>query len=116
MAVIPGLTTYPEKHVQRVQWSTVIAANTFGVSQVGSRYPDRAVQVEGTFNGATVVLTGSYDGTNYHTLNTAPTGTASYAAAGMNVLVEAPPYLQCTHSGGGGSESVTVTVYCVSNA
>ncbi len=109
MAAAPGLTTYPQYHVVQVQWSLVVAADTFAASVIGSRYTDRGVQVEGTFNGATVLVEGSYDGTNYHTL-TGTAGPASFAVAGQTALIESPPYMRATHSGGGGSESITVTV------
>src|SRR6266545_4288386 len=109
MAAIPGITSYPEKNVVQVQWSTVVAANTFAASKIGSTHTDRGVQVEGTFDSATVLIVGSYDGTNYHTL-TGTAGALSFTTAGQSAIIESPPYINATHSGGGGSESITVTV------
>jgi hypothetical protein len=113
MAVIPGRTTFPQYHGIQVQWVTAVAADTFGPSQIGVRYPDKGVTVQGTFNGATVLIVGSYDGTNYHTLH-GQSGLLAFAAAGQDVIVENCPYIGVTHSGGGGSESITVTVVGVS--
>lgn len=108
MAAISPRITYPEKGVIQVQWPLVTENDTFAAANVGSRHTDRAVTLQGTIGGATILVKGSYDGTNYHTL-TGTTGSASFAAAGQTALIEATPYLQCTHSGGS-SESMTVTV------
>ncbi len=113
MAVIPGLTTFPQSNGLQVQWSTAVAADTFGASKIGLRYPDKGVTVQGTFNGATILIVGSYDGTNYHTLH-GQSGLLSFAAAGQDVIIENCPYINATHSGGGGSESITVTITGVS--
>lgn len=110
MAAIPGITTYPEKHAVKVVWTTAVTADTFVAVQLGSRYTDRIVTVQGTFNSATILVKGSVDGTNYHTL-TGPAGSVSFTAAGLSAIIESTPYVQITHSGGGGSESVTVTLY-----
>lgn len=108
MAAIPGVTSYPERCVMKVVWTGVTESDTFTATQVGSRYTDRVVTVQGTFGSATVLVKGSVDGTNYHTLN-GPGGSLTFVAAGLSALIEATPYLQPTHSGGS-SESVTVTV------
>lgn len=108
MAAIAGRTSFPEPSVVQIQWPSVTENDTFTASNVGSRYPDRGVTVQGTFGGATVTLQGSYDGTNYFTLH-GQTGTLVYTTAGSDIMVEAPPYLKAIHSGGS-SESVTITV------
>ncbi len=108
MAAIPATTTFPEKHAAKVVWSAVTEADTFAATAVGSRYPDRGITVQGTFGSATVLVKGSYDGTNYFTLH-GQSGLLSFTAAGGDIMIEAPPYLQLTHSGGT-SESVTATV------
>lgn len=109
MAAIAPRTTFPEIGVCVVTWPSVTAADTFAAATVGSRYTDRMVSVQGTFDSSTVLIKGSVDGTNYAT-QTTTAGSASYAAAGQHALLESSPYLQPTHSGGGGSTSVTVTV------
>lgn len=71
---------------------------------------DRSVQVAGTFNGATVVLEGSNDGTNYVTLKDVFGNAISLTAAGLRQVAEITRYVRPSASGGGGSQSVTVTM------
>ncbi len=108
MAAIQGKTTFPEPRSSQIVWTTVTEADTFTASQIGLRYPDKVVTVEGTFGGATVLVVGSNDGTNFHTCH-GQTGLLSLTAAGGDVIIENYPYLKCTHSGGT-SESITVTI------
>ena len=109
MAAIPGITSYPYRHAAKIVWASVTENDTFTASQIGQNYPDRGVTVQGTFGSATVLVKGSYDGTNYFTLH-GQSGALSFTAAGSDIIVENTPYLQCTHSGGT-SESVTVTFH-----
>lgn len=72
-------------------------------------YADKSVQVEGTFGAATVVLEGSNDGTNWHTLRD-PTGAAlSFTTAGLKAVMETTLHVR-PKSTGGTASSVTVTL------
>lgn len=72
-------------------------------------FADRTAQMEGTFNGATVDLKGSLDGTNYRSL-TDPQGNAiSKTAAALEAVTEIVRYIRPEVSGGT-TPSVTVTV------
>ena len=98
--------------VASLVWTPLTSANAIGDSKslVGSR--DRSVQFAGTWDSATIVLQGSNDGTNWHTLND-PLGTdISATANALFQILECTRYIRPSGSGGGGSSSVTVTVFC----
>lgn len=72
-------------------------------------YTDRAVQVTGTFGGATVTIEGTIDGTNYATL-TDPQGNAlSITAAKIEQVAETVVKIRPAVTGGSGT-SVTVSL------
>lgn len=91
-------------------WET-LADGDAGDPLKGYGSPDRCVQVEGTFDGGTVVLEGSNDGANWHTLRD-PTGSAlSFTAAGLKGVLEVPRYVRPSVSGGGASTDIDVTLF-----
>lgn len=108
VAAISGVTIFPQRKGAQITWSSVTENDTFVASQLGLKYPDRTIAVEGTFGSATVLVVGSWDGTNYHTLH-GISGLLSFTAAGGDVIIENCPYIKLTHSGGS-SESVTATL------
>jgi hypothetical protein len=92
ISVLPG-------GVNVAQWADLGGAET-GQSAMMAGYPDRTVQVAGTLGGATVVLEGSNDGTNYFPL-TKPGNTAiSFTAAGGCAIIENPAFIRPKASGG----------------
>jgi hypothetical protein len=98
------------EHTVVVTWANVTQADTF--TPIGPRwadYADRNVQIQGTFGGATVVLTGSNDGSNYFTLTDPQGNSISKTSAALEQITEATAFVQPTHSGGAG-ESVTVVM------
>jgi hypothetical protein len=76
-------------------------------------YTDRTVTVTGTFGVAgSVTLQGSNDNTNWFAL-TDPQGNAiTKTSAGMELVVEAPVYIRPLVTGGDGTTSLTVTLFC----
>lgn len=95
--------------VYKVQWTPLTNSNTDGSPVVATEWADRCVSIDGTFGGATVVIQGSNDGSNWYTLNNAQ-GTAISGTAGLlKQIVEVPYYIRPLLSGGAGS-SVTVTM------
>lgn len=89
-------------------WSAMGNADT-GTSVLMSGAADRSVQIEGTFGGATVVIQGSNDGSNWQSL-TDPQGNAiSKAAASLEQISELTRYIRAVTSGGTGT-SVNVNV------
>lgn len=112
MATIQGTVTRATDggvtDVWLATWPAMGNADT-GTAVAMSGAADRSVQIEGTFAGATVVLQGSNDGSNWQSL-TDPQGNAiSKAAAALEQISELTRYIRPTTSGGGGS-SITVTV------
>lgn len=71
---------------------------------------DKSVQIEGTFGGATVVLQGSNDGSNWKTLSDPSNTALSFTSAGLEAVLEHTRYIRPSSSGGTGT-AVTVTVF-----
>lgn len=90
-------------------WAAMAGADT-GERVKLVQFADRVVQVEGTFDGATVVFEGSNDDTNYHTLMDPQGNALSFTASGLEAVLEAPFYVRPRTSGGGVSTAVTVTL------
>ena len=68
-----------------------------------------AVQVTGTFGGATIALQVSNNGTNFVTLNDAVGSPITFTAAGMREFSTAALFIKPTSSGGT-ADNVTVTI------
>jgi hypothetical protein len=112
VAVIPfsnekvkGVVNY----VNMIQWASVANNDTGELCEIPGA-ADRSVQVQGTFGGATVIIQGSNDGTNWHTLNHPQGSPLSFAAAGLKGVVEITRFIRPSVSGGDGTTSVTVTL------
>jgi hypothetical protein len=95
-------------------WSAVIAADTASAIEAEAWAADRSVQIEGTFNGATVAIQGSNDGTTYQTL-TDPQGNPISKASSLPIeqITEITRYIKPLISGGGGSQSLTIKIFGV---
>ena len=109
--VTPTPTRIREGESMLYAW-VLTQADTEGASIDAHEYGDRTVQISGTFDGATVVLQGSNDGTNWFSL-TDPQGNAiSKTTAAMETVMEVPLYTRANSSGGGASQSVTISLFC----
>jgi hypothetical protein len=117
MATVVGTETIlrnpsPLQAVAVRKWTPLTAANNVGDAYEWPWGADKSVQVAGTFGGATIVIQGSNDGTNYHTL-TDPQGNAvSFTVAGIEAITENTRYIRPSLSGGDGTTSLTVTLLC----
>lgn len=109
-AVVTDIDTAYDRGYQAL-WETLTAANAAGTSVQVWGAADRSVQVVGTPNGATTVLQGSNDGTNWVTL-TDPLGNAiSFVnATGLKQISEITRYIRPSTSGGGGAQDLDVYV------
>lgn len=87
-------------------------ADEVGQPVKGAARCDRSFQVDGTFNGATVVIEGSNDGVAYYTL-TDPFGSPlSFSGAGLRQATEVSTYVR-PRTIGGAAVSVKVTsIFC----
>lgn len=96
-------------YVTRIQWTNVTNADTFAAAPVGAAAL-RSVQIEGTFGSATVVIQGSLDGTNYQTLTDLQGSAISKTTTALEGIAEFTAFIKPSASGGGGTQSVTVTL------
>ncbi len=98
------------KGVLETQW-TSWAGVTTGVTLQAPNLPDKTVAVHGTWGGATFVIEGSSDGTNYFTLNdTRGEGNPiSLTADNIVTILENVRYIRGKTTGGTGT-SLTVTL------
>lgn len=84
-----------------VSW-LAMATNDTGEAIQGNGLADRSFQASGTFGGATVVLQGSNDGSNWVTL-TDPAGAAiSFTSTGLKQVLQITRYMRPSVTGGAG--------------
>lgn len=94
---------------KKVQWTPVTSSDVCEAVALPD-LTDRSIQVAGTFDSASVALHGSNDGTNFAALNI-PAGTAiAITAAGIKAVLENTVLTKPVISGGGGSQSLTITM------
>jgi hypothetical protein len=112
MATAAATITRSEDDFIVVAWTLKTADRDGAVlgPQLG-KFADRTVQVAGTWGGATFVLEGSNDGTNWVTLND-PTGTDISATVGSPLfqVLEAPLYVRPYLSVAGAAATLYVTL------
>lgn len=99
--------------VQTVTW-TGLSTSTDTAAAYGPMNKSKgalraAVTFSGTFGGATVLLTGSIDGTNYATLTDKNGNAISATAAKVQEFTSSVLYLKPTSSGGTG-DNINIVV------
>lgn len=112
MAIIAPTISVPfqnDDSVVLVQWINVTEADTCSATDDYIRYADRSVQFEGTFGGATAIIQGSLDGTNFHNLHDPFGNNLSTTSATFAAITELARQYKPTFSGGS-SQSITVTL------
>lgn len=97
------------QRVAVVQWASMANGDT-GEQLELAQYPDRSVQVAGTFGvSGSIVIEGSNDGTNWATL-TDPQGNAlAFTSAKIEAVSELARYIRPRVAAGDGTTSLTVT-------
>ncbi len=107
MATITPTRSSPARNIEKVVWASQATGDTAtGIQPNG--IVRGSVQFTGTFGGATAVLQGSNDGTNWATLKDR-TGTAiSATAAGMFDIETGALQIRPSTSGGT-ADSITTT-------
>lgn len=93
-------------------WTPLTSANADGSAITAHEYGDRTVQITGTFDGATVTLQGSNDGTNWVALTDPQGNGIAKTAAALESVMETPRFTRVITTGGAGSQSITVTLFC----
>lgn len=94
-----------------VTWTAVTSASSDTCAAVSfPQYPDRSIQVSGTFGGASVAVQGSNDGTNFCSLfDPSSTVIAIVAATAMKAVLENAVFIRPLVTGGTG-QTVTVSM------
>lgn len=117
MAVIPPAITDVNGDGSTILavWTTVTNADTCRAVSYPA-HTDKSVVVTGTPNAATVAVNGSNDGTTYVTLSSAPATPIALTAAGANIIVENTVYVQPAATGGGGSQSLKISILMQRNS
>lgn len=106
MSTLPAVITDGEAQTVIATWSGM----TGGDDGAPVRYAgaaDRTAQVVGTFNGATVTLQGSLDGSNWASLTDAQGNAIAMTSAGLEAVTELVRYVRPVVTGGSGA-SITV--------
>ncbi len=88
-----------------IAWTGGATADGAGPAVEFPEWADNCVQIIGTIGGATVVIEGSNDGTNYNTLNNAQGAALSFTALtdAMKQIVERPRFIRPKITGGAAS-------------
>lgn len=89
-----------------------IPGDSSGVPVGGPGFTDRSFQVAGTFGGATVVIEGSNDGTNYFTLHDPFANALSFTAAALAEVTEMALFMRPRVIGGAAAAIDVVAVLC----
>lgn len=110
--ITPSVTRIDDGGVRGVYmavWASMGAADTGASVALGGGY-DRSVQIAGTFDGATVTLQGSNDGSNWATLTDPQGNGIAVTAATIEAVTELTRYVRAITTGGGASSSLTVSL------
>ena len=97
----------------RVTWSGITESDTGGSATIKPTLKRGTVIFGGTFNGGTVSLQGSIDGTNYATLVDFLGNSISASAATTFEFETLVPFVQVSNNGSGSSEDVDVSIQFV---
>mgnify|MGYP000334827737 FL=1 len=108
--VNPTVERLPDQDAILYTW-VLTNTNSDGAPITAHEFGDRTMQVTGTFDSATVVLEGANVST-YTTLTDPQGNSMSKTAAAIEQVMEVPRYTRPNSSGGSGSQSVTVTLFC----
>lgn len=112
MATITCVNTVVASNVRQSFWETITATNSTGELAEFPDFPEKTVQVTGTFGG-TLTMQGSNDGTNFFTLTDVLGNNVAFTAAGAKKIHETPRYVR--PSAGVGVTDVDVTLISARN-
>lgn len=114
MATIQPASDHPSDSIARFTWSPLVQGSDGGAI-TWLTYTDRSVQVFGTFGGASVVIEGSNNGTDWATLTDPQGNDLTVSAAKIEQVLEVCLYLRPRISGGDGTTSLSVVVVARKN-
>lgn len=114
MATITPTVTYDpngQVGVVLVEWLAATESDTCDAVELPA-WTDGSVQIGGMFGSATVVISGSNDGTNYETLTDPQGNDISKTSADLEQITEVVRYIKPTFSGGS-SQSINIHLLAV---
>ena len=112
MATIPSNRTTTGTSVAFVATWAALAVGDDGTPLPFSQYTDRSVQVFGIFDGATLRIEGSNDGTNWSTLTDPQGNDLLITTSKIEMVTEASAFIRPIVIGGGVSTELTVCMLC----
>jgi hypothetical protein len=111
MATVVPVTTFPFETSLDVAVTTWdLTADDDGEPVRLAVYSDRAVQVAGTFGGASVTIGGSNDGVTYHALTDPQGNSLTLSTGALRAIIELPIYLKPRVFGGDGTTALKVVM------
>lgn len=88
-----------------------LASGETGDALNAAEFADRSAQVRGTFGGASLVIEGSNDGTNYETLHDPFGNLLSFSLNGIKAVMELTLYIRPRVVGGDGTTAIAVNIF-----
>lgn len=107
--VTQATTTFANERAYVFTWGGLAAGETGDAVEFVS-YVDRSFQVTGTFGGASIVLEGSNNGTDYEILNDPQGNQISLSAHGLKQVEEVTRYVHPRVVGGDGTTNLAVNL------
>lgn len=110
MATITPVVTNPVRGISKVVWSNLTDADT----ALAERLPhmaEKAVQVDVTAGTPTCIIEGSNDNSTFTGLNDPSSAALSFAADGLNQILENPEFIRPRVSTGTGTVTVTIVAH-----
>ena len=89
-----------------------LPANEVGQEVRSAARSDRSFQVDGNFDGATVIIEGSNDGITYYTLTDPYSAPLSFSSAGLRQVTEATTFIRPRTIGGVASAIKVTGIFC----
>jgi hypothetical protein len=102
--ITPVVTNTPWNRVKTILWETVTDTNHTGLPYYRPAFGVKSVQVTGTFNGGTLRIEGSNDGTNYYALNDPQGNALDITAAKIEQIMETTLYIRPRITAGTGMD------------
>jgi len=103
--------TDPDR-VMRVLWAGLNETDDEGNPARTAQYPDRTVQVTGTFGGGSVTIQGPDDGSLWFALPDHAGAPLTFSDAGMKLVAECPLYMRPVAASGTGMAIDVIIVGC----
>lgn len=112
MATRVPVTTFPFEtslDVAVTTWSGLLSDDD-GEPVRLAVYSDRAIQVSGTFGGASVTIGGSNDGETYHALTDTQGNALTLTSGALKQIIELPIFIKPRVFGGDGTTALKVVL------